>query len=118
MSLKFRTILACLVLVIPQQAPGIILDCEVATDGTYTCVEIHGTVVTEGTREKVKAGQREYYERALDMCEYKEPKRRAMSKTSGALMMEKRKKAQQDYDACIASKAEQLRKADKTDDPE
>ena len=116
MSVKFPAVLTWLVLAIPLQAPGIILDCEVATDGTYTCVEIHGTVVTDDARQKAKAEQRKYYERALDKCEYKEPRRRATGKTSAALMMERRMKAQEDYDACIAREAEEMRKADMADD--
>ena len=115
MSVKFSAALACLALVIPAHSYGIILDCEVATDGTYTCVEIHGTVVTEDARKKAKAEQRMYYERALDKCEYKEPRRRSMGKTGGARLMEERKKAQNEYEACVARKAEEMRKADKVD---
>jgi hypothetical protein len=110
--MKSPATLACLALAIPLQASGIILDCEVATDGTYTCVEIHGTVVTEDARRKAKEEQREYYERALDKCEYKEPRRRSVGKTGGARMMEERKKAQEEYDACVHRKAEEMRKAE------
>ena len=112
MSVKFPAALACLALLLPLHARAIILDCEVATDGTYTCVEIHGTVVTEDARKKAKAEQRMYYERALDKCEYKEPRRRSMGKTGSARLMEERKRAQQEYDACVARKAEEMRKAD------
>ena len=115
MSVKFSTTLACLALVIPVQSYGIILDCDVGADGMYTCVEIHGTVVTEDAREKAKAEQRMYYERALDKCEYRPPRRRSMGKTGGARMMEERKKAQDEYDACVARKAEEMRPADNAD---
>jgi hypothetical protein len=115
MSVKFSAALACLALLTPVHSLGIILDCEVATDGTYTCVEIHGTVVTEDARRKAKEEQRMYYERALDKCEYKEPRRHAMGKTGGARLMEERKRAQAEYDACVARKAEEMRKADKAD---
>ena len=115
MPVKFSATLACITLLIPLHAQAIILDCEVATDGTYTCVEIHGTVVTEDARKKAKAEQRMYYERALDKCEYKEPRRRTMGKTGGARQMEERKRAQDEYDACVARKAEEMRKADNAD---
>lgn len=117
MSVKLSAALACLALVIPVNSYGIILDCEVATDGTYNCVEIHGTVLTEDARNEAKAEQRMYYERALDKCEYKEPRRRSMGKTGSARQMEDRKRAQAEYDACVARKAEEMRKADKADSP-
>jgi hypothetical protein len=87
MSVKLSPVLACLFLAAPLQAFGIILDCEVNVDGTYTCVEIHGTVLTEDARRKAKAEQQKYYEQASSQCE---------------------------YEACIARKAEEMRKADTT----
>ena len=115
MSVKSTAIPACLALAIPLQASGIVLDCEVNTDGTYTCVEIHGTVLTEDARSKAKEEQLKYYERAIDKCEYREPRRRSMGKTGGARMMEERKKAQAEFDACVSRKAEEMRKAESAD---
>ena len=73
------------------------------------------TVVTEDARREAKAEQQKYYERALDKCEYREPRRRAVGKASGASIMEDRKRAQHEYEACVARKAEEMRKADNAD---
>ena len=115
MSVKLSPVLACLFLAAPLQAFGIILDCEVNVDGTYTCVEIHGTVLTEDARRKAKAEQQKYYEQASSQCEYEEPRRRPVGKGSSALRMEDLKRAQAEYEACIARKAEEMRKADSAD---
>lgn len=115
MPVKFSPVLACLFLVIPLQAFGIILDCEVNVDGTYTCIEIHGTVVTEDARKKARAEQQKYYQQASGQCELKEPRRRPAGKGSSALRMEDRKRAQAEYEACIARTAEEMRKADSAD---
>ena len=117
MSLKFPPILACLFLAAPLPALGIILDCEVNVDGTYTCVEIHGTVVTEDARRQARAEQQRYYEQASSQCEYKAPRRRPVGKGSSALRMEDEKRAQAEYEACIARKAEEMRKAEATGKP-
>ena len=114
MSVKLPPILTCLFLAAPLQAFGIILDCEVNVDGTYTCVEIHGTVLTEDARNKARAEQQKYYEQARSQCEFREPRRRPAGKGSSALRMEDMKRAQAEYEACIARKAEEIRKADTT----
>ena len=88
---------------------------EVNVDGTYTCIEIHGTVVTEEARNKAKQEQQKYYQQAQDKCEYREPRRRPVGKSSSALRMEDLKRAQAEYEACVARKAEEMRKADQTD---
>jgi hypothetical protein len=117
MSVKLAPILACLFLAAPLPALGIILDCEVNVDGTYTCVEIHGTVVTEDARKQARAEQQKYYEQASSQCEYREPRRRPVGKGSSALRMEDQKKAQAEYEACIARKAEEMRKAETAGKP-
>lgn len=117
MSLKFPPILACLCLAAPLPALGIILDCEVNVDGTYSCVEIHGTVVTEEAREQARAEQQRYYEQASSQCEYQAPRRRPVGKGSSALRMEDQKRAQAEYEACVARKAEEMRKAEAAGKP-
>lgn len=117
MSVKLSPVLAGLFLAAPLQAFGIILDCEVNVDGTYTCVEIHGTVVTEDARRKARAEQQKYYEQAGSQCELKQPRRRPAGKGSSALRMEDLKRAQAEYEACVARKAEAMRKADSADTP-
>ena len=75
MPAKPALLLILPVLLLPLQAAAIILDCEVNVDGTYTCIEIHGTVVTEEARNKAKQEQQKYYQQAQDKCEYREPRR-------------------------------------------
>ena len=58
------------------------------------------------------AEQKKYYEQASSQCEYHEPRRRPVGKGSSALRMEDQKKAQAEYEACIARKAEEMRKAE------
>jgi hypothetical protein len=115
MPAKPALLLILPVLLLPLQAAAIILDCEVNVDGTYTCIEIHGTVVTEEARNKAKQEQQKYYQQAQDKCEYREPRRRPVGKSSSALRMEDLKRAQAEYEACVARKAEEMRKADQTD---
>ena len=115
MPVKFSPLLACLLLTVPLQASGIILDCEVNVDGTYTCIEIHGTVVTEDARNKAREEQQKYYQQASSQCEYREPRRRPVGKSSSALRMEDLKRARAEYEACVARKAEEMRKADSAD---
>ena len=114
---KFPLLLAGLALAAPLPAHAIILDCDINVDGTYTCVEIHGTVLTEDARQQAREAQREYYDQAQDECEYREPRRRPSGKGSSALRMEDQKRAQAEYEACISRKAEELRKADEANTP-
>ena len=71
--------------------------------------------MTEDASKKAKAEQQIYYQQASSQCEYRKPRRRQAGKGNSALRMEDLKKAQADYEACIARKAEEMRKADKAD---
>jgi len=111
-----KTVLAvstAIALVTSSTASGLVLDCEVNIDGTYTCVEVGATAVPPAARAAAQENFRVYLEKAQAQCEYDEPRRRTGGRAaSGAQRLEDLKRARKEYDECVATKAEALRQAD------
>ncbi|MDH3901212.1 MAG: hypothetical protein OEU51_09230 [Gammaproteobacteria bacterium] len=106
---------AALVAALPVS--GIVLDCEINIDGTYTCIEIGETSVSPEVRARAQENYRAYIEEAQTQCEYNEPRRRTGGRaSSSAQRLEDLKRARREYDKCVATKAEALRQADQNTD--
>lgn len=117
LKMYFRLFMPIL-LAVPLPVAGIILDCDINADGTYTCVEIDGTAIPDEVREQARESQRAYIEEARTRCVYEEPRRRSGGKApTGAKWMEAQKRAKEKYDACIASEAEKIKQADQISQP-
>jgi len=112
-------LIAPLALIACQPALAIILDCKHNDDGSYTCVEIGNPSAAEtdsSTHSEAAEIDRAYIEQAEKECTYRKPRKRAGGKGSTrALRMEAMKSAQEEYERCVAIKAAELRKLQKSE---
>lgn len=115
MKINYRGL--ALALLLPLPAPGLQLDCEDHGDGTYTCVEIgsdriKGSPTSGSPSPQAQRASPAYVSQAEEECEARLRPRRAGGKgTSGAVRLEARKRAQEDYDRCVTERAAELERA-------
>jgi len=91
---------------------GIVLDCDLNADGTYTCVEIGGAPVSPKAKKEATESQRAYIEQARKDCVREGLPRRPNRKGGVAVRSEDLKRVEKKYQQCVAHKAAALRKAD------
>ncbi|HFD81518.1 MAG TPA: hypothetical protein ENK05_14190 [Gammaproteobacteria bacterium] len=102
---------AVLLCALSTPAAAVLLDCDINSDGTYTCIEIKGTTVSPEARQQARDRQKAYVEQARGECEYREPRKHPGIKgQSGAHRMEELKRAREKYERCVAERANVLRK--------
>lgn len=115
---SFRLLPVFFAACLPLPADAILLDCEINRDGSYHCIEIAG----DDGNTRIDAADKDHdelYKRYLDQarseCTYKEPRKRAGGKMTGAAhRSEELKSARNDYDRCVRDKARALRRQENT----
>jgi len=98
--------------IFPASSFGIVLDCDLNADGTYTCVEIGGATVSPKAGNEAMQSQLAYIKQARKNCVRKEPLRRPNRKGGVAVRSEDLKRVERKYQQCVAHKAAALRKAE------
>jgi len=98
--------------VFPVSSFGIVLDCDLNADSTYTCVEITGSPVSPKAGSKAVESQRAYIEQARKDCVREAPPQRPNRKGGAATRSEDLKQVEKKYQQCVAHKAAILRQAD------